>query len=623
MPLEYVPAVILVVTTALIIRFEQSAHSYARLAREPARKRRLVWFLLPILTIIGGFLVSTRDINLMSMATVPLIGVAGLLLVYDSPSDRATTGLGAYCVFLSLMLVNSSSIRFISGYGDAHKEYHAAQEVIAAGVWQPADSSISTLASVNLFVPVVTIAGDIPLPVVFKFIVPLIYALAGPITYLLYRNVVDEQIAALATLVTAFGSTFLFEPVIAGLSRQSLSLVFALFFAYLLFDGRSVRSLGSQVLLIGVLLMTVIFHYGVSFLYSFLIFAGIVSVPVVQTVASKFPLVDQPDILDRRRYRLPIMSLLFLVVTLSYYYFINNFVYSALSARIYQLLLFLLEASITSTNQAIYSGARSLPYELLKYLYLLEVVFIGVGLLYVLYSSETEVSLDYLTVAGVFYSMLGVVAVGPYLFFGIERVFTLVVPVLAPFLVIGFTKLVGNWPAFDIPRSQAVLSIILVFALLLHSGWVMEVTNSYPNSPGLSQASMSDETYEERVKFYNHFQDFPQDQRLAVFFRERTNYQTDGIYIDGLSSYLLRSYGGGEPSSRNWFVKGSRQFPTERIDHGSYAMLGYTNTQLDTYANLGFGPIEPYSYSDISPALLNTSRIYDNGASVAYQNTTE
>ena len=621
-PLKYVPAVILVMTTVLIVRFEGSAHSYTRLTGKLAPKRRLVWLLLPVLATVGGFLLSTREFNLVSIASIPLIGIGGLLLVYDSPSDSATTGLGAYCVFLSLMLLNSASIQFISGYGDAHKEFHAAREVISAGSWQPAESAVSTLASVKLFVPVIAMAGDIPLPIVFKFVVPLIYALTGPLMYLLYLNKFNEQVAALATLITAFGSAFLFSPVISGLSRQSLALFFALFFVYLLLDTRTYRSMGEQALLIGSLSVTVVFHYSVSFLYSLLIVMGVISVPVVKAVATRTPLINPPDIPDQRRYKLLFVpTLLFLIFTLSYYYFINAHVYSALSSRIYQLYIFFFGVTRTLTNQAVSSGARSLPYEVLKYLYLLEVVFIGLGLLYILYSSETDVRLEYTTIAGVFYGMLGVVVIGPYLFFGIERVFTLMVPILAPFLAVGFTKLAGKLPAFNIPRAQATLSIILIFALLLNSGWVMEVTNSYPNSPGLSQASMSDENYDERVKFYNHFQDFSQDKHLAVFFRERTNYQTDGIYIDGLSSYLLRSYGGGDPSPRNWFVEGSRQFPVERLNTGSYVMLGYVNTQMDTYAKLGFGPPERYSHSDIRPLLLNTSKIYDNGASVAYKKT--
>lgn len=621
-PLDYVPIVAMALSTILIVCFEWSDYSYARLTLVPAQKRQLVWLLLPALTTVGGLLVSIYDINLLSVVIVPLIGVAGLVLVYDSVSERATTSLGTYCVFLSLMLLNSASIRFISGYGDAHKEFHVAQEVVAAGAWQPTESAISTLASVKLFVPVVAIAGDIPLPVVFKFVVPLIYALSGPLTYLLYRNVFGKRAATLATLVTAFGSPFVFEPVISGLSRQSLSLFFALFFVYLLFSQQYYRSVGGQVLLLGSILMSVTFHYAVSFLYSLPIAMGIMSVPVVKAVVTRLSLDYSPDLPDRQEYRLTfVLALLFLVVTMSYYYFINDFLYSALAARIYQLLLFLLEPIQSSTNQAVASGTKSFPYLVLKYLYIFEIIFMGLGIVYVLYSSETDISLDYLTVAGIFYSMLGVFAVGPYLFFGIERTFTLTVPVLAPFLVVGFTKLAKKLPTFDIPRAQAVLSIVLVFGLLLTSGWVMEVTNSYPNSPGLSQASMSDETHQERVKFYNHFQDFPQDKRLAVFFKERTDYQTDGIYIDGLSSYLLRSYGGGDPSSRNWFVEGSRQFPVERINSGSYVMLGYVNTQMDTYAKLGYGPPEQYSYSDIRPLLLNTSKIYDNGASVAYKKT--
>jgi len=621
-PLEHVPIVVLVVTTALIVRFELSDYSYTRLASNPSPKRLLVWLALPVIATVGGFLVSTRNANFLSIATVPLVGVAGLLLVYDSPSDRSTNCLGSYCVFLSLMLLNSASIRLISGYGDAHKEFHAAQEVITTGAWHPGESAISALASVKLFVPVVAIGGDVPLPVIFKFIVPLIYALAGPLAYLLYRNMFDERTAALATLVTAFGSGFLFNPVIAGLSRQSLSLVFALFFAYLLFNRQSYRSTVGQALLVGSVLLSVMFHYSISFLYSLPIAAGVVSVPVVKTVTTRLPFVDPPDLLNRRHYRLTfVLALLFLVVTMSYYYFINDHVYSALSVRISQLLIALLGPIQSSTNQAIASGARSLPYAVLKYLYMLEVAFMGLGLLFVLYGSETDVSLDYLTVAGMFYGMLGVIAVGPYLFFGIDRVFTLTVPILALFLIVGFIRCTRKLPAFDISRARAVLAVVLVFALLLNSGWIMEITNSYPNSPGLSQASMSDETHSERVKFYNHFQDFEQDKRLAVFFRGRTDYQTDGVYIDGLSSYLLRSYGGGDSSSRNWFVEGSQQFPAEKINAGSYAMLGYANTQMDTYANIGFGPIEQYSYSDIRPLVSNTSRIYDNGASVAYKNT--
>lgn len=583
-------------------------------------KSLVFWTLLPLNSFLGGYISNHYDVNAFSLFVLLIISVGGIWLLYN---PKQHPYLGTFSIFISIMLINTASLTHVSGYGDVHFEYYYIKHTIQSGAWEPwhATNAKEALSSLNATLPIISLISGISVTLLYNYILPLIYALLGPLCLLIYRRVfADRNISVLAILVIAFGSPFLFRPVISGLSRQMLSTYSFLILVWAIFSRYQIGSHRYSIITSISIFSFVTSYYATSFLYmGFLAVAflgsrllkAVINSPLMESFPNKVGLSTSNKSL------LPVTTVFLAgIFSFAYYWRTNSVFYDTLGILLGRLLSKLISIGESQTAEIASSAGSALPQTLLKLHYFIELGLICLGLLLTLVPLGIRKSIDpdYYSLAAGMVGLIGLTAVIPYLYFDTVRTFVLIIPISAPFLAIGIHS-IGD--IFDMRSAlRTSISVFLVAGLLLNSGAVAEVLNASPSSPGLSQDSMQDESQFEQVYFYNHYNDFDQDVQIATFMREYTQFTKTGVYIDTLSSLPLMSYGMG--GHDGWFVKGGIPLPTEEIKDGRYTILGYVNQRYGIFANINPDDNIIYERDRISGELSNENQIYSNGNGTVY-----
>lgn len=581
-------------------------------------KEVLFWLLLPLNAFFGGHFSNIYDTNLVAFAILGVICAAGIWLVLESSSHPF---LAVYSLFFSMMVLNTAATTYISGYADAHFEYYYAAETLSNGWDLGQPDPKATLISLNLSIPIFQRVLGVSLTSVFQFVVPMVAAFVGPGMLLIYRDVFSMDIGVKASVVIAFASRALIQGVGAGIARQMFSIVFFVLLLWILFNRERIRSENSAILIVTFSLVMVASYYATGFLFSAFLFGAAVLATVIREVLDRLN-TDWNQVDTSSQSDIPlVLAVVPAVMLLNYFWYTNKLFYNIIGLRIVDLITQFLSISQSRTTEIATSGARALPYFVLKMLYIVEVGLIGLGFLLVLVPRlyDNKIHRGYYSLSGVMIAFLGVTTVLPYFYFDIKRIFTLVMLVLAPFLVLCLVILFDKIPlAGAIPVSgKSILSVLVVTALLLNFGAVPELMGTYPSSPVLSQNSIQDESPDEQVAFYNHYQNFEEDVHRARFMRQYTDYTNRGVYIDTISSMTLISYGQGGHSG--FFVRGGTPLPVNEFEDGRYITLGYVNNNLNIYAKLGYGEPVIYQRTRISSQLKSSDHIYTTGNSTVHQ----
>jgi uncharacterized membrane protein len=234
--------------------------------REAVSPPVLLLVLLPLLSVLGAYLVNARANNILLLALLGLIALVAVLVAVNRFIPPRLYPLAILMVGISLLWHWSLVSGYVWGY-DIHHEYYYQSQVLAGGVWDPdIFSNVNSMLSIVILAPVYSLVLGMDSVWIFKAVYPLIFALLPLALFQIFRRQADDRLGFLAVFVFVSFSAFFADLVQLG-RQQVAELFFALFVLALLdtlmTDGKK------RFLLVVFGLAIVVSHYGLAYFFLF------------------------------------------------------------------------------------------------------------------------------------------------------------------------------------------------------------------------------------------------------------------------------------------------------------------------------------------------------------------
>jgi len=224
----------------------------------------LLLFLLPVLSILGVFLVYFYQSNTILLLLLSLIALIPVLIAFDKWIPAKLYPLASLMISIAL-LWHYSLISFdLTGY-DIFWEYIRQKAVLISSVWNPTVAhTVNAMLSIVMLAPIYSITLHLDTVWIFKIIYPIFFSLVPLALFQTYRKQTNDKIAFLTTFFFMSFPVFFSEMI--QLARQEIAeLFFAL--SILLFLEKGMNATKRATLLIIFGFSIVVSHYGLSYFY--------------------------------------------------------------------------------------------------------------------------------------------------------------------------------------------------------------------------------------------------------------------------------------------------------------------------------------------------------------------
>jgi len=465
--------------------------------------------LLPFGAIAGTYLMNFYGTNIILMVILPVVALVPVVIACTRYIPEKYYPYAVFSVALTLLYHTALISMYVWGW-DIQYEYYLTNIVIQNGFWDPAVySSCNAMLSLVMLVPFYSISLNVGLDWVFKIIYPFLFALAPLGLYAVFKRQTNGKIAFLACFF--FISLFTFYIEMLALARQEVAELFVVLIILSMVDSDLTR-VQRSVLFLVFSMSLIVSHYGLSYLFMFILFVAWALATVgyhvdIQKYAdlvfawlqSKFHILSRIN-LRKVIFRPVVISFSFvlfygLFVLIWYIYMSSSSSFDSIVTIAHHI-----ATSISSEllnpdavqGLAIITTKTATPlHEISKYLQLLTIFFIIIGFtVSFVHHKEARFDLKYLLMAfGALCICVGGVAL-PYFASALNtsRIYQISLIFLAPFCVIGgmlifsgFRSIFGN-PA----RSMQALSVFLGIFLLFNCGWIYEICQDEPTSFALN-----------------------------------------------------------------------------------------------------------------------------------------
>lgn len=614
----------------------------------------LVFLLIPLLVIIGTYLVNYYDNVVLIMSIILFISLIPILIVFNKIPKKLYP-LVIFVIAISLLFHTSLISKFIWGY-DVLLEHHYADIVLKNSFWDPSIfHGYNGVLSVVLLIPIYSIIGNLSLEAVIKIICPFIYSLVPVGLFLLFKNQTNnDKIAFLSVFLFMSIYTFFLEMV--SLARQEIAM-FLLVVLFVLFFSKKINSKNIKLILYGILGMAlVVSHYAIAFMYAFIFFG--VWLFLIFSRSTKFKTLIEKTFIDSEnnnmsRFKMSVFLnelsfsdfligsfrskignllkqtlfsynrnthlslgfvLLLLVFSLLWYYYVSNsytfinLVY--LFQSIYANITDLLNPASSQGLQAIIQEYSSPVRMITKYLYLITQFLTIIGFLGVIFRKyklnfeDSFIAFSFFNLIVLFSSIVLPNLAGS---FNTSRFYALSLLFLAPYSILGTVILIRyilnrtkSWKSKDFEYSLRPVAVFLTIFLLFNTGFVTEFTNDYSSSMVFDKADW--------VFFFEHDQDVISAQWLG-------KYRTGRVYADYFSALTF--------SSAGYIVNNSNR-TIKDTTNDTEMLANWTTVESNGYIFMRYGDIKtvktrnnnPY-YTVLSFNLTkNMNKIYDSNSEI-------
>ncbi|MGF7119234.1 DUF2206 domain-containing protein [Methanobacterium oryzae] len=613
----------------------------------------LFFLLIPLLVIIGTYLVNYYDNVVPIMSIILFISLIPILIAFNK-IPKNLYPLVIFVIAISLLFHTSLISKFISGY-DVLLEYHYADIVLKNSFWDPSIfHGYNGVLSVVLLIPLYSIIGNLSLETVIKVIYPFIYSLVPLGLFLLFKNQTNnDKIAFLSVFL--FMSIYTFYLEMISLARQEIAELFLVVLLILLFS-KKINSKNTRYVLYAIFgVSLVVSHYAIAFMYAF-IFLGVWAFLILFR-STKFKILinrtfntseknnsrfNMSIFLDKFSFsnflargfksRIGYLSketlfsykknthlslgfvLLLLIFSLLWYYYVSNsytfinLVY--LFNNIYTNITDLLNPASSQGLQSIIREYSSPVRMITKYLYLITQFLTIVGFLAVIFRKyklnfeDSFIAFSFLNLFVLFASIILPNLAGS---FNTSRFYALALLFLAPYSILGIVILIRyfidktkSWKSKDFEYSLRPVAVFLAIFLLFNTGFVTEFTNDYSSSMVFDKADW--------VFFFEHDQDVISAQWLG-------KYRTGRVYADYFSALTF--------SSAGYIVNNSNR-NIKDTTNDTEMLANWTTVESNGYIYMRYGDIKtvktrnnnPY-YTVLSFNLTkNMNKIYDSNSEI-------
>lgn len=580
----------------------------------------LVFGLLPVIAILGAYLLKYYNDNTVILALYGVISLIPLFASLNMFPERIFP-FAIWTISISLLFSVSLSVKYLTGYqSDATIEYYYANLVYTNGIWDPSIfGNQNAMLRIVMLHPIYAILLDLNLKDVFLIVHPLLYSFTPVALYLAFKRQTNEKIAFLSCFLLM--SFFSFYVTFSRNTRTGLAEFFLALFILLMTDT-NIKGWRKALLSIAFALSIAVSHYGTSYLFMIsLVFASI-----FLFLVRKYKLYYNNH--NYNSWNVNIISINF---TLIYFVFsLSWYIYNS-TGSCYETLLKFFDNMLTQigelfspeTSYAIYALSRKWAFsiEITRDLLLFAIICIIVGMIdliwNVLRTKKSNFQPEFTALSLAFFGVI-LATLLPTKEFNPARVYHLSLCFLAPFSVIGFVKMCG-WLVKHLRGCLdgdedylKIFSVYLAIFLLFNSGFVSEtLTKGNDYSPNILVSKprahyINDPQY---IKsFYSS--DLTDMDVYSAKWLTKLRDHTKKIYCDDTTGIFCSLIGPPGISHSYLYVTNKNQ-----VQHGYIFLHTYNVARKVSITQLL--PPQVRSINEVYPIEIS-NKIYTNGGSNIY-----
>jgi uncharacterized membrane protein len=625
-------AIVVLLSFVLYLRDKDYSTSFSIITKEVHSPLLFLLLLLPLISILGTFMVRFYDSNILLLALLFIIAIIPLgILLYKPPTSIYPVAL--FVIAISLLFHAALATPFIWGH-DAQFEYYFANTVIIDSYWDPTiPHSHNAMLSITMLAPIFSILCGIDSVWTFKVIYQLIFSLVPLGLYEVYRRQVnDDRIAFLSSFFFMSMMLFIFS---SQLHRQQIAGFFLVLLVLSMIDSKMDGTKKAALFSIFSAGM-ITSHYGVSYIFMFLlIFVLLLSLSLSWLRSKSLRSVVSLN-----------SVFLYIVLAITWYMYVSSGVAFGAIVSIGNHILASLDYFLTKeASDALFWIMREMPslsYQILRLLHFVTQFFIVIGLSSVVYqqilkprkeSQKPNFHDAYLLFSIICIVMLLFSIIIPH-FTGLAaidlmRLYHVLLFWLAPFCIIGalitggiLKKLINfarhnlSWEKREI--SWGGLAAFFAIFFLFSSSFVPEIANEYNSNLAIGKPRIAESgTIENRARLYATYI-MEQEVFGAKWLSKHRDLTIEDIYTNPDHTFLI-SYGRMRPKGFGGEIMFRGIGKNTKIEEEAYVFLRYLNVAEGVIVTSFRPKFSWFNISEINPALQSRNKIYCNGGSTIFR----
>jgi uncharacterized membrane protein len=223
----------------------------------------LILILIPLLSILGAYMMNVYQSNILTMFMILLIGIVAFTIGTGRFFSTRLYPLVIFSISIAILLHMSLISNYIWGW-DINSEYFLANQVSLNSFWNVSlSSNYNSMLSVVILAPILTSYIKLNLVWILKIVYPIMFSMVPLGLYYVYSKQTCPKIAFYATFF--FMILFTFYTEMLSLARQQIAELFLVLLLMVLISDNLTKTKKSFLLVIFGLSI-VISHYGLTYI---------------------------------------------------------------------------------------------------------------------------------------------------------------------------------------------------------------------------------------------------------------------------------------------------------------------------------------------------------------------
>ncbi|ODS37368.1 hypothetical protein BEH94_07785 [Candidatus Altiarchaeales archaeon WOR_SM1_SCG] len=555
----------------------------------------LIPLIFPALSVLGMYLMNTRDNNIILMFLYFLIPLYIILIAFlKDKIPKKVYPLAVLMISISLLLMQSLKSNYLLGM-DIHAEHYIAQTIASLMYWDISyfRNTLIACLSVGILPPIYHSLSGISVNYVFKIFYPLIYSIVPLIVYLISKRYVGTFYAFLASFFYMSQMIFILQgldPVRTGLAVFFVGLCLFVFF------NENIPNTKKRIMFIIFLVSIVFSHYSTTYMFFIVLLISLITILFIKGI-KRFNLNTALTFT---------VILLFFTVIFFWYGQLTEVPFTSgvgfVRNTIINLNNLFVEELRTEAQLDVVTGkhvSMAVPYKISYITHMITFFFVGIGTLAIVYSmlkGSKKFSTDYTIISLVMLIATFFTLMIPFYGYSNQRTYMVALLLLSLMFFIGgntilkfFNKKISFWLIFSILILQFICASYLIFQIF-----------GIPYS-----VILNSEGYDYNY-YYNH-----EEEMVSSMWLKDNKEEEIGIYGDYLCYAKTGDIGLG---CNTRFFKGNKT-----INQG-YIYLRFRNIEeKKIMLGSGYEEIMSRDITDYHHLFTNKNEIYNNRGSEIYR----
>jgi len=584
----------------------------------------LIALILPLLSILGAYLMNTQQNNIITFLMLGLIPIYLIILVLlNKKISSSTYPFAIGMIGLSLLLMYGLCSNHIISYADPDMQLYVFKLTVTNSHWDISSllGGYNTCLSVTILPTVYHNLLNINEEYVFKVIFQLLFCITPVVLYILFKKYVGTLYAFLSSFFFIAQIPFIWNMPVQP--RVAIALLFFALAVFVLFE-REIRAINKWILFLLFAFSIVVSHYSTTYIFVFLFLGGWLIANIIKKVTR--------DSHAKSILSLSIIALLFcltflwqsqitgILFTTSVHFF------SGFAQNLNDIFRF--EMSGTNALKTLGIGISKIPQYISVIVNDSTFFLVTVGVITMVWKHKTNrFENEYIILALLCECLLVGQILIPYLSQNYDtiRVYLTTLIILAPALPIGtevVAKIVMRWPnnyAIKARFSNGFITIVLLSLFLCVTSLVYIFLSNPQLTPEPLELKSAD-----RGAFYIYNQEVASAEWLKDFSVPGSSvyadFTADSRFIVAncqINSFNIILFTKEMYNNKMSYAMLQYSAPPEKIDETAYVYLREQNI-IDNKATTDVEG-DTINFNTLSNLLTIRDKIYTNGDSDVYR----